>query len=349
MSQTLDACLADLEARLDEKQEEASRRAWRTFLAGECREEIFYPPARKPSPPKTKWPDVHINDAQDDFELMLLSQFQGVSNHLANGGAMCLGVRCNYGTGILPSLFGCDLFIMPRETNTLPTATPLHSREKMKALVAAGVPDPRAGLGGKVFDCAERFLDALRKHPKVGRCVALYHPDVQGPIDAAEVVWGSDIFLAFYEEPELLKDLLDLITRTYAAFMHRWYALVPPEDGESTHWEIRHRGRLMIRNDSLMNLSPSLYVEYVRPLDQRLLDEFGGGAIHFCGKGSHYIEAMSQVRGLHGIQMSQPHLNDMETIYRHTVDKGIPLLSFDRKTAEAAKAAGRKLRGRVQC
>jgi len=177
----------------------------------------------------------------------------------------------------------------------------------------------------------------------IGREVAYMPPN------AAEVVWGSDIFLAFYEEPELLRDLLDLITRTYAAFMRQWHARVQPEDGESTHWEIRHRGRLMIRNDSLMNLSPGLYVEYVRPLDQRLLDEFGGGAIHFCGKGSHYIEAMSQVRGLYGIQMSQPHLNDMETIYRHTVDKGIPLLSFDRKTAEAAKAAGRKLRGRVQC
>jgi uroporphyrinogen-III decarboxylase len=238
---------------------------------------------------------------------------------------------------------------MPRETNTLPTAKPLHSREKMKALVRAGVPGLRAGLGAKVFDCAGRFCEALRKYPKVGRCVALYHPDMQGPIDAAEVVWGSDIFLAFYEEPELLKEVLELITQTYAAFMRKWHALVPPAGGESVHWELMHRGRLMIRNDSLMNLSPDLYVEYIRPLDQRLFDEFGGGAVHFCGKGSHYIAAMSEVRGLYGIQMSQPHLNNMETIYRNTVDKGIPLLSFDRKTAEAAKAAGRKLHGRVQC
>lgn len=32
--------------------------------------------------------------------------------------------------------------------------------------------------------------------------------------------------------------------------------------------------------------------------------------------------------------MSQPHLNDLETIYRNTVDKGIKILAFDREFAE---------------
>src|SRR5208283_4453302 len=106
---------------------------------------------------------------------------------------------------------------------------------------------------------------------------------------------------------------------------------------------------LMIRNDSLMNLSPQVYVDFVRPLDQQLFDEFGGGAIHFCGRGCHFIEAMSAMRGLSGIQMSQPHLNDMETIYRNTVDKRIKVLNLDTKAAQAAVAAGRPLRGQVQC
>ncbi|MCF7838105.1 MAG: hypothetical protein K9N49_05700 [Candidatus Marinimicrobia bacterium] len=42
--------------------------------------------------------------------------------------------------------------------------------------------------------------------------------------------------------------------------------------------------------------------------------------------------------------MSQPHLNDMEIIYRHTVDRGIPLLGFSRAAALEALAAGRDLR-----
>ena len=38
--------------------------------------------------------------------------------------------------------------------------------------------------------------------------------------------------------------------------------------------------------------------------------------------------------------MSQPHLNNMETIYRNTVDKGIKLLAFSPEYAEKDKARG---------
>ena len=86
-------------------------------------------------------------------------------------------------------------------------------------------------------------------------------------------------------------------------------------------------------------------MEFVRPLDQRLFDEFGGGAIHFCGRGDHFIEAMSEMDGLYGVALSQPEYNNMETIYRHTVDKKIKLLGL---AAEAVQSAGRPLRGQVQ-
>ena len=44
--------------------------------------------------------------------------------------------------------------------------------------------------------------------------------------------------------------------------------------------------------------------------------------------------------------LTQPECNDMETIYRNTVDRGILLLGLD---AAVAAAAGRDLRGRVHC
>ncbi|GAF76472.1 unnamed protein product, partial [marine sediment metagenome] len=207
-------------------------------------------------------------------------------------------------------------------------------------------PDIRSGFGGKVFAAAERFGEVFSRYPKIARNVTLYHPDTQGPIDIAELIWGSDMFYAFYDEPELLRDLLNLITETYKAFMHAWYELVPQQQDYSIHWSLMHKGVLMIRNDSLMNLSSQLYVDFVRPLDQRLFDEFGGGAVHFCGRGEHFIEAMSQMRGLTAIDISQPELNDMETVYRNTIDKGIKLVGFSRR---AARTAGRALRGRVQC
>ncbi|GAG30771.1 unnamed protein product, partial [marine sediment metagenome] len=125
-----------------------------------------------------------------------------------------------------------------------------------------------------------------------------------------------------------------------------WYDLVGRNGGHATHWGLMHKGTVMIRNDSLMNLSPQAYVEFVRPLDQRLFDAFGGGAIHFCGRGDHYIEPMSEMTGLGAINMSQPECNDMEVIYRNTVDKSIKVIGLD---ATAARSAARPLRGQVAC
>jgi uroporphyrinogen-III decarboxylase len=113
------------------------------------------------------------------------------------------------------------------------------------------------------------------------------------------------------------------------------------------HWSLLHKGNIMLRDDSAMNLSPKMFAEFVEPYDQRLLNEFGGGALHFCGKGDHYIARIPEMRGVYAVQMSQPEYNDMEKIFTHTVDKGIPLLRLPRKAAQAALQQGRDLHGLV--
>lgn len=47
--------------------------------------------------------------------------------------------------------------------------------------------------------------------------------------------------------------------------------------------------------------------------------------------------------------MSQPHLNVMEMIFGHTVDRGIKLLGFDRQHAAKALDGRRDLNGCVHC
>lgn len=103
----------------------------------------------------------------------------------------------------------------------------------------------------------------------------------------------------------------------------------------------------MLRNDSAMNLSPAMYAAFGLPYDQRLLDEFSGGAIHFCGRGDHFIALIGGLRGLYGVNLSQPELNDMEVVYCNTVERGINLLGLKREAVEAALAAGRDLHSRV--
>jgi hypothetical protein len=224
---------------------------------------------------------------------------------------------------------------MPYHTDTLPTTRCLGDTDKIRALVERGVPPLRTSLGEKTFAFGEIWAELSRRYPNVHRYVAMYHPDLQGPLDIAELLWGSEMFYAMYDEPELVHAFLSLITDTYTAFMERWNKTFPPREDMNAHWNLYFRGAILIRNDSAMNLSPELYDEFSVPYDQRLLSHFGGGAIHFCGRGDHYIESLAALDGLYGFNMSQPQYNDMEKIYRATADRGIKILSFNRDRALA--------------
>ncbi len=349
MQDVLRQCLEDLDRRIDPDTERQSLQVWDVFLDAKHTDEIFSPPYRKPAPAKVSWPKISVNQAFEDptCDRMILHQLGMLSNMLEAGGNDPLNVRCNYSTGIMPSLFGCKMFMMDEKNNTLPAAIPYGSRDEIRRLLDAGVPDPTTGLGEIVLRCGQRFVELLGQYENLWQFVEVYHPDVQGPIDIVEVVWGSDMFLGFYDCPDLLRSFLDLVAQTYEGFMDRWYEVVGPPAKRNGHWKVRHDGALMLREDSLMNLSPEQYAEFILPVDQRLLDRFGSGAVHFCGRGDHYIEPLCEMPGVTGIAMSQPELNDMEKIYRATVDQGVFLLDFPAWAAQEACRQGRDLRGRV--
>ncbi len=204
------------------------------------------------------------------------------------------------------------------------------------------------------------FTQLFKDYPQISEHVHIYHPDLQGPMNICEMLWGSSLYLDLYDKPDLVRDFLSLITETYIRFMRRWNEIVPvcsvpvrAYDGVTTsyavHWSMLHRGRIMVRNDASTNLSSAMYEDFARPCDQRLLTELGGGAIHFCGRGDHLIATFSQLSGLHAINTTQPALNNVEAIFAGTVDKQIHLLGFEREIADQALQRGRPLRGRVHC
>ena len=341
--------LDDLEERLDEGTEEQIYDEWLGFTEGRFGGDVFSPTRSRASAPGVEWPTVLVNEALGDFDKMALQQFGTCSAALGQGNGQLLCVRSNYGTSIIPSLFGAELFIMSDEADTLPTSWPLGGVEKIEKIIDAGVPDFNVSLGGRALEMAEHFAAVMRPYPKIRQYVHHYHPDLQGPMDICEVLWGSGLFVVLVDKPDLVKALLELLVETYIRYLRRWLEVVPFEDGRQAHWSMMHKGRVMLRDDSAMNLSPAMFDEFIRPYDQRLLDEFGGGAIHFCGKGDHYIASMCAIPGVHAIAMSQPEYNDMEVIWRNTVDKGIKLIGLQREAARAALARGRDLHGQVHC
>jgi len=347
---TVEKYLDDLEGRICEDVEDQLLSQWKTFADGKFDGDIFTPARGIKTPAGIDWPDVSVNDALDDFELMALQQFRGCSCVIENNTDELMCVRANYGTSILPSVFGAELFMMAQETNTLPTSRPLAGgKDAIRALIDKGVPDISTGLGGKVLEMGQRFVEMASRYPKIGRFVHIYHPDLQSPMDVCEILWGSSLFLDIVDEPDLVKEFLSLITKTYAKLMNAWDKIVPSLDGYASHWSFLHKGHLLLRADSAMNFSPAMYEEFIEPYDQILLDKFGGGALHFCGRGDHYCHRFSKTQGLHAIQMSQPECNDVEVILQNTVELGFQLLGFSRDVAEQLLKQGRNLHGNVHC
>lgn len=339
--------LEKLEQQINPSVEEDLITQWESFWNGGISTE-FFSPVRQPVNCSEKFPSILINDALNDPEKMLLRELALCSNVLASKTGKILNIRCNYGTGILPSLFGTELFLMAPELDTLPSARHLGG-DTVKKRLDAGLPDLNNGLGAKVWETAAYYQDVLKNYPSLSRHIHIYHPDLQGPLDALELIRGSDFFLDIYDDPEFVRDLLELITSTYISFMKKWDRLVhsTTQTEFSPHWGMWIKGRIMLRNDSAVNLSAEMYDEFVRPYDERILNEFGGGAVHYCGKGDHFVRSLCEMSLCYGIHLSQPHLNNMDSVLRGSVEEGKRILWLDRLCVEQLQRQGRSLRGLV--
>lgn len=335
LSRETELLLEDIERRIDPETEDDFRRQWEDFTYDRFDGDIFTPQRKKLSAAGIDLPKVNINDALEDLDLMLRSQMQTVSWALSRPNINTC-VRSNYGTGIMTSIFCAEIFKMPRENNTLPTTYSLNDTEKIREIVEKGLPDINNGFGKSVFDFGEMCLEVFEKYPKIKKYVNVYHPDTQGPLDVTELLWGGEMFYAMYDEPELVHAMLSLTCDLYEAVMDKWYTLYPRTTYMNPHWNgIWHKGSIVLRDDSAMNLSPELYGEFGAPYDGRLLKRYEGGIVHFCGRGDHYIDILCEIPDLYGINMSQPQYNDMEKIYRNTVDKGLKIINFNADRAKA--------------
>ena len=333
LSQNTLNLLNDIENRISVEVEEDYLSQWRDFWGGKCEDAIFVPKRKMTSEPTVELPKININDAVEDYDLMLQAQLVNVSKALSRG-TSALGIRANYGTGILPSLFDAEIFIMPRSQNTLPTVRTFGDDDKIREIVEAGAPSIDKAFGKKAFEFGEICLDVFKDYPKISKYVQMFHPDTQGPLDIAELLWGSEMFYNMYDEPELVHAFMEIICETYTTFLEKWFKMYPNKPDMNVHWDYFMKGNICIRNDSAMNLSPELYSEFAFGYDKRLLKHFGGGMVHFCGRGDHYIDILATAPDLNAINLSQPHLNNMDKIYGSLFSNGKKILGLGNEASK---------------
>jgi len=338
----------DLLKRINPDEEMRLKREWLAF-ANLKLNEGYFAPTRTPTPPTIEWPSILINDALQSDTLMIYQQLYLISEALRAHSGELLNLRSNYGTGIIPSMFGAEIFMMPPKTDTLPATKSMPAgKDSILEILASGKIDFDKGFSGRVFSTARLYLEMVQPYPELKEFLHYYNPDLQGPMSLCESLWGSACFMDFYDDPDSVEAALDFLTQVYIDYTKKWHELVPPTSSEySVEWGCLHKGHTIIRNDTAMNISGDMYEEFVLPRDQKIIAEFGGG-VHFCGRGDHYIEHLANINGLSCINISQPDWNDMEKIYTNTVDKNIIIFGMHSDEVERATTEGRPLRGMVQ-
>jgi hypothetical protein len=316
-----------LEARIDLAHVAASRARHRAALAYEAVDRlplVIYQPFDATEIVPYPYAEAFADPAKMMVNELLVgftSLYHAVD--LRDDAPYCL--RPNLGTVILASMFGAEIRLVE---NNPPWVTPLGDVQSIRAIVNAPLPDVRAGLGQRAMDQYVYFHAALADYP---RCRAAFHltlPDLQGPFSVAELLWGSAIYPAFYDEGELVRALLEKITSQMIRVYHAISGLTRDgaDDGCCHQHAVMVKGNLLIRDDSMINLSPKMYREDVLSYDQRLGDELGSVGVHFCGNGMHQIGNLLSIASVRSLDFGQSDMNDVDAVYAQAAPKRVALL-----------------------
>jgi len=260
--------------------------------------------------PEDEWPVFTFQQIYDDMEWMLLEQLGHVysSARLKDDGLY--GIRANYGTGLVASLFGCPIHTFE---DVLPVATAAGDEDTVRGIIDRGIPDLRGGIMGRALDTVAFYRDVLAGYPKLNQAVQSQMLDTQGTFDNASIIWGSSIFYALYDDPEIVGQLLQLVTDTIDALV-REHRRIDGGDLCEHAGDWQHLGGICLRNDSCINLSRAMFQRYVKPYDAQLMGKYGGWT-HFCGKAHAWWPELLDLPGIRGINPYQGEYYDLLEMY----------------------------------
>lgn len=200
-----------------------------------------------------------------------------------------------YGVGVVPTALGCQ-YEIPLGGDPALKTTVLQKPEDIRNLRK---PDPyRDGFMPRVLEAID-YMVAETPYPV---CVT----DTQGPLNIALSICGvENLFVWMCMEPDLAHEIMKFCTEVLIDWIRvqKQHAGIEMDKGAWPHGIFLPEGfgGVYICDDDCATISADLYQEFVVPYNSRVLLEFGGGTIHFCGTAVHQIDNFLLTGGLTGI------------------------------------------------
>ncbi len=276
--------------------------------------------------PGSGWPSYRFSERWDDMEKNLIHSLGWVYSGALLKDDRLYQVRPEYGVVNIPELFGVHSVITD-EGNSMSEG--INDTDKVRRLVDAGVPDFESCPHTRKI---EKFLAfakaALAPYDRLSKVVHFTLPDTQGPFDLACLIWGSDIFIGLYDEPELFDRLMALATETFVAY-NRYLKtrVVEPIDSAYHIAGLKLvKGGIRICDDSATMVSGDFYASKIAPWNVKGFAPFKGGWLHYCGNGYHLLPTiLNNTPGVNALHLGNPDLHDFRALTRETAMRGIVL------------------------
>lgn len=198
-----------------------------------------------------------------------------------------------FGTIVAASAFGCKIeFLYKQDPAANPRYYPVRTPEDVKRLE---IPDPdKDGLMPTVLN----FLRHMKQHSFLPVGIT----DFQGPLTTANQLMGYDkLIYLMHDSPNLAHELMDKITEGLIRWVKKQKEVIGEAWNECISDQQVYTGKhagVWFSDDDAVLISAKMYKEFVVPYNSRILQEFGGGCVHYCGNATHHAENFLNTKGL---------------------------------------------------
>ena len=151
-----------------------------------------------------------------------------------------------------------------------------------------------------------------------GSLVTIHMPDIQGPVDIANVLLGTEnLMMSMFDKPKEIHSLLEKITlilmETVDLLLDVSEGELIPFHAEPNVWVPGEQG-FSFNEDLIAILSPDLFKEFALPYYNILSKKYGGFFTHSCGSFTQNLKNLLKINGFIGINFQVTEQDIFETL-----------------------------------
>lgn len=234
-------------------------------------------------------------------------------------------IRANFGTVLIASMFGAR--VEQFDDNPPWVMHPDGRGPSLESVLETDPTDFSRGWCPRVVETYAFYRETLREWPQLAALIKLVLPDLQSPFDNLELIVGSRLFEELTTRPAQVGQALAQVARAQVGLArHLAGLLTDGPEGFAHQHATMIRGRILLRDDSVILMSPAMYREVVAPHDEFVLRELGGGGIHCCGRVDRHATAFLERAGLECFDFGQSEMNDVDAFYRLAQPRRVALI-----------------------